>query len=719
MRGDRSRNHHSTNTEHSSPPPANGSVVLAELVNEAVVGLDGEGRITMVNSRFEILTGSTQDELVGTPLRSVVESDGERLAAVLRSLRRRPRGEQTTLGIELPTGNGEAVACQLSVAVATPSDQAASAIELIGTVRPVDTAEAELRRRASQQAAVATLGQLALKADDLDQLMAEATRLVSETLDATYCKVLDLDADREQLLLRQGVGWRAGIVGSASVEANTNSQAGYTLSVEGPVIVEALDSEPRFSGPELLTTHDVTSGISVCIGSPDEPWGILGVHDRRRRSFSQDDANFVQSMANALASAIDNNRRTAELETKRTKLAALAEVNTVVREVTDAVLNQSTRQEIEQVVCESLAAFEAYRFAWIGEINSRTNEIEPHVEAGTAGYLDEISISTEPSDPMSQGPAGRAVETQQLQVSQNVFADPDFVPWRDIAAEWDYQSVAAIPITHDGTLYGVLGLYSQATDAFAPEKQTIIEQLGEIVGHAIAAVERKQALMSNAVTELDVEIKTVFSAVEEFADEIVLDRVISAGGGTYLQYGRTTPAMRPLLERFETTIDACESVTVLSESNGQIRFELQLSEPPITSIVADRGGLITDARIRDNNLRMTIQLPQSASVRSMVGWIQHVYPSARPVARRQVERADTTTEAITSHWTNMLTEKQQASLEAAYFAGFFEWPRDSSGQDLAEAMGVSPATFHQHLRVAEQKLFGVLFGDTAAELSVS
>lgn len=815
--------------------------MLAELVDEAVVCLGADGRITAANSRFGILTNKTHDELVGSPIGSVVvENDSARLAAVVRSLRTRPRGEQTTLGVELRTGETETVAAQLSLAVAAERSQSADDTEIVGTVRPVDTAEAELRRRASQQATVATLGQLAVESDDIDELIAEATRLTRETLETTYCKVLDLDADRSELLVRQGVGWQSGIVGRATVEATTNSQAGYTLSTEEPVVVTDLPNETRFSGPELLTSHEVTSGISVCIGSADEPWGILGVHDRRHRQFSDDDVNFVQSVANVLASAIDRHQRTAaltryeqiietvddgvyaaepsgqftmvnqafceltgysrdelletnssvvvdnelqssiqkleaemltgsvsdptiegelattdgttvaveatfalvstddsyqrvaivrdvsqrkahekQLETKRTKLAALNEVNTVVREITDAILDQSTRQEIEQLVCESLAAFDAYRFAWIGEVSARSNEIEPHVEAGTAGYLEAVTITTDPTDPMSQGPVGRAVETQQIQVSQNVFDDPAFEPWREAASEWGYQSVAAIPVTHDGTVYGVLGLYSHVTGAFAAEKQAIIEQLGEIVGHAIAAVERKQALMSDLVTELDIEITNVFSNVETFDDEIVLDRVVSAGGGSYLQYGRTTTAMRPLLERFETTIPSWESVTILSESNGQLTFELRLSEPPVTAIAADRGGSVTDARISDNDLRMTIQLPQSADVRGMLEWIQRVYPGARPIARRQVERAELTTEAITNCWSDVLTDKQQASLEAAYFAGFFEWPRDSSGQDLADAMGVSPATFHQHLRAAERKLFDVLFDDNPPELTVA
>jgi len=825
-----------------SPGTANSSGVLAELVDEAVLTVDTEDLISAANSRFEVLTGTAAAELIGRPLSTfVVESDAETLGAVLRALRTREHGEQTTIGVSLRTGDEEAVACQLSLAVVSGlTNGRETATEIVGTVRPVDIADAELKRRASQQAAVATLGQLAIESDDLDALMAEATRLVSETLDCDYAKVLDLDADHEGFRLRQGVDWQAGTVGTVTVDADTNSQAGYTLLSEAPVIVEDLDAETRFSAPKLLASHDVTSGISVIVGSLDEPWGILGVHDTRHRQFTDDDANFVQSMANVLASAIDRHERTRELqryeriietvndgvytvdsegrftmvnrayceltgysreellaadtsllidasvaqavaeleaelmadtvdtptmeaelqradgdsvtaeatfallpndeerervgvvrdiserkayerqlETKRTKLAALNEVNAVVREITNAILDQSTRSEIEQLVCESLAALDSYRFAWMGEVNTRTKKIDPLAEAGVDGYLDETEISIDPADPMSRGPAGRAVETQQLQVSQDVFGDRRFRPWRAVAGQWGYRSVAAIPVTHDGTLYGVLGLYADEPDAFSPEKQAIIEQLGEVVGHAIAAVERKQALMGDMVTEVEFEIADVFTPVDAtFDSKIVLDHVVPVGDDTYLQYGRTSPEMVSALEGLEARYPSCESVTILGETDSELRFELRLSEPPVTSLVAAAGGSVTEAIIEHNNLRMTVHLPQCADVRRLLDRVQGQYSAVRPIARRQVNRSETSPERIINAWTDELTDRQRASLEAAYYAGFFEWPRDSSGKDLAETMDVSSATFHQHLRAAERKLFRILLDDPETKPSL-
>ncbi len=174
--------------------------------------------------------------------------------------------------------------------------------------------ERALERRTSQQEAIAELGQFALETDDVDELMREASRQVAEVLDNEYCKVLDLDGDRRELLLRQGVGWDERIVGQATVDADDNSQAGYTLLSEQPVVVDDLDAETRFSGPELLTSHDVVSGISTVIGSVEEPWGILGTHDTGRCEFTDEDVNFVMSVANVLAEAVERRRYQEDLE---------------------------------------------------------------------------------------------------------------------------------------------------------------------------------------------------------------------------------------------------------------------------------------------------------------------------------------------------------------------------------------------------------------------
>lgn len=167
-----------------------------------------------------------------------------------------------------------------------------------------EAATAQLAQSVKQHEAVTRLAELAITADSLDTVFDEAVELVAALLDNACCKVLELQPKQDALLLRSGVGWKDGYVGTATVGTERGSQAGFTLLRKQPVVVSDLRTEKRFYGPDLLVEHDVVSGISVIIGSPASPWGILGTHDTKPRGYTGNDVEFVASVARILESAI-------------------------------------------------------------------------------------------------------------------------------------------------------------------------------------------------------------------------------------------------------------------------------------------------------------------------------------------------------------------------------------------------------------------------------
>ncbi len=188
----------------------------------------------------------------------------------------------------------------------------------------------KMQARVRQQAAVVQLGQCALGLDDLLVLMDEACVVVAETLGVEYCKVLELLPDGNSLLLRAGFGWKEGVVGQEKVSAGTQSQAGYSLLSNQPVIVEDLRTETRFSGPPLLYEHGVVSGMSVIIPGRDRPFGVLGAHTVKRRAFSKDDIHFLESVANVLSEAIERKRAEGALRESEEQLRLTLQFNQAV-----------------------------------------------------------------------------------------------------------------------------------------------------------------------------------------------------------------------------------------------------------------------------------------------------------------------------------------------------------------------------------------------------
>jgi PAS domain S-box-containing protein len=276
-----------------------------ERVTDAFFAVDTEWRFTHLNEGAERLLGRDGADLVGRELWTAFPTtvDTEFESAYRRAM---TTGESVSFEERYPPLD-ETFAVQ---AYPSPTGLTVCFREVSERIER----ERELRDRMRQQRVVARLGQSALATTDVDEFMQEVCEAVSETLDTDYAKVLDLDDESDRLDLRAGVGWDEGVVGTASVPADTNSQAGYTLKQRAPVRVRELSAETRFSGPELLTDHDVESGISVIVGSLAAPWGILGTHDTAVREFTERDADFVRSVATLLASAVDRRERERELE---------------------------------------------------------------------------------------------------------------------------------------------------------------------------------------------------------------------------------------------------------------------------------------------------------------------------------------------------------------------------------------------------------------------
>ena len=59
----------------------------------------------------------------------------------------------------------------------------------------------------------------------------------------------------------------------------------------------------------------------------------------------------------------------------------------------------------------------------------------------------------------------------------------------------------------------------------------------------------------------------------------------------------------------------------------------------------------------------------------------------------------------------LLSERQREAVTAARSLGYYEVPRESTHEDVAEAIDCAPSTAAEHLRKAEAKVLGSILGD--------
>jgi DNA-binding NarL/FixJ family response regulator/signal transduction histidine kinase len=164
--------------------------------------------------------------------------------------------------------------------------------------------EEERARHARQQELVADLGLRALASDDLPALMDDAVRLVAQVLDIDLIGIAQIIPTGE-LVLRAGVGWQPGMIGTMTGSSGAGSLVGYTLQAGEPVTSEDLLADARFTPSAGLTADGVVSAMTVVIAGRDEPFGALAALCRTPRTFSSDDVQFLQTVANVLSTAME------------------------------------------------------------------------------------------------------------------------------------------------------------------------------------------------------------------------------------------------------------------------------------------------------------------------------------------------------------------------------------------------------------------------------
>ena len=287
---------------------------ILERITDEFFAFDREWRFTYINDRalysLQRIKGKelTREELLGKNARELFpEGEGSGFYQKFREA----MGEQKTVQFEAYS----TVTDGWFEVHAYPSEEGLTAY--VQDITDRKQAEEELETRVRQHAVVAELGLQALSNKGLQSLMDEAVVWVSRTLGVEYCKIVVLLPGGQELLMRAGVGWDDGLVGRATEEAGLDSQAGYTLLVSEPVILEDLSTETRFRPSWLVREHGAVSGISVVILDRDEPFGVLSAYTTEHGTFSEADVDFLPAVADVLATAIEREAEEERLEEVR------------------------------------------------------------------------------------------------------------------------------------------------------------------------------------------------------------------------------------------------------------------------------------------------------------------------------------------------------------------------------------------------------------------
>lgn len=489
-------------TETTGTPPLSADYeTIFETAADAIYRLDSEGRIVAANRSAVDLVGYDRSTVVGSHLsRFLDEPDIEAGQALLRDLQG-SEDSYRTFNLTLEASDGEEIPCETRVALCRDDGEVTGSVGVLRDLRDQRERERELQAERDLVERIFETSAIGIVVYDERGRVIRANQQAASVLGVPHHQLRIARFDED------GVGYRSP------------------------------DGEPLESGEHpferVAATGESVHDLEIHRETAEGDRAVLSVD--AVPLFDDDRLDRVVVTYEDITERVERER---DLEAQRDELERLDRINRIIRTVDRALVGANTRAEIEQTVCEELATSGRYLYAIVVR---RTGEDTLALEAAS-GDVDQFD--REAFFPMTgatdeTNPGIRALETGRVQTIRDLDA-PDRFPmtdWRRALAESGAGSLAAIPIVFEDSTFGGIAVSIDRPAGFSERELDVLDELGEMIGHAIAAVrsrEREAILAALYEATQDLLAAETREAVSHVVVETAADVLEPAGAGIFL-----------------------------------------------------------------------------------------------------------------------------------------------------------------------------------------
>jgi PAS domain S-box-containing protein len=659
---------------------------LMDSLPDPLYALDGTGDVLRWNDRLEEVTGYSSEEIGSMKaLEFVAPADRERVDEAMAGVW---EGEHRSVEAAIRTSDGEEIPYELSGGQL--HDEDGSVVGVAGVGRDITEHKAHRER--------------------LSNLL-ETTRSLMQARDREHVAELATNAARnllgfESSTVRLYDGDAGTLVPAAATGPSLADLPVYDVG-DGPPGEVFASGERQSHAPATDADETELGAVGAATYYPVGVHGTIAVGVTDPDGFDETDEQVLALLATSAAAACMRAKREQEVrEAREHTERVLDRVNGLLQHTVEVLVQATTREELEEGVVAELAATDPYGFAWIGQPDLASETLSPTAWAGDAALpIEGHSFSLAGDDPVSV-----AYREGEPQVVEDLGAHQRG-PWPEITAGADVGSLLIVPLVYKDATYGVLAVAAEA-EALDEREQVVLGAIGRTVANAINAVERGRILDATEIIELEFSV----------GDADLLFNRLSAGAGCRIEsagidYRSDGDVRLYLTATSADTADLCSlaaedddvrEATLIADYEEECLLELIVRESLFATLT--EYGAVPQAAVAENGTtEVTVELPYEAEARELFELVEDRYPGTDLFGYHERERAVETRQDFKSSLGDRLTDRQETALRTAYLGGFFDWPREVDGNDLAEAMDISRPTYHQHLRAAQAKVFEELF----------
>ncbi|WP_367996450.1 bacterio-opsin activator domain-containing protein [Haloferax volcanii] len=457
------------------------------------------------------------------------------------------------------------------------------------------------------------------------------------------------------------------------------------------------ESEVKETVEELLVRSGFESGVReyFALESTEAALDSRDVEELREPEALSDLRSRLEAVRAEHEAAIRN---------REAQLDRLNRTNELLRDVDRALIDARTRDEIEQTVCDVVA--DAHEAA---VVLRRTAAGTLRCTAAAGHGLDPAGVDLDFVDE-AFGVDG-AVEDGF--VFEDISEAHRAAVLGDDADDLDAVSALCVSIDYRETMYGALVVYDE-TDGFDDESAGLFSDLGATVGNGINATQSKRLLNGDSVVELEFQVGRDAGVLARLS--AALDCQLSLDGVTRLDDGLAcfvSVAGASGSDAVAAAVDAdgVSQARVVSEGDEVSVVELRTDAEAALSTAIDHGASVEQLTLSEGTGSLALRVAADADHGALVEAVATAAPGVSVVAKREVERSVQSPDSFRRALDSKLTDRQRTVLETSLVSGYFEWPRGSTAEEVADSLGISPPTLHEHLRTAERKLIETYFDE--------
>lgn len=692
--------------------------LVGEVLDEAVAGIaiyDADGTMVWCNQELETLFGIDAEAYVGRRLdddiRGLVEDLFEDPESAVEAYERAAESDEET---------------ETELHVLPGPDRAERWV--IHRTRPIATGLYEggwvstfsdvtdRKRREQMLTALHRSTRELMRAESRAEVAAGVVEAATEVLGLSSVVVYYWDEHENSL---RPVEWSDDIEQQFGVaeppDLDGPSWLGWQAFVDGTTahIDDLHDEDTPFEG-----SAPFRSGLIVPIGE----FGLLASGAERPGVYTDTDIDFAETLAANATAALERDdferrlrTQAAALDDRSDELRRADRTNRLVRGVDRALVDASTRQEVERSVCRVIADVEPYDFVWVEVRDDADEPFTPRAWAGDdhSGFLDELRDCLPADDSF---PTVDTIETGEPQAISDLLTERPDVSWRQVMLSHGFNSTAAIPLSYRGIVYGSIGIASEQGDPFDDRAVSVLREVGANVANAIVGVTRKNALLGvEHTTELEFELRptdgcgVLLRVADRFDTRVTVSGLVPSADETYHAYlsVQEVTAER-VIDHLDDTLSA-RSARVVRESDDACLVETAVTDLGIMGTVTDHGATVRSVEASGDTGRLRVGVPPATETRAIVNTVREDSPAASLVALRESTTEQWLQSDLFSQVEDSLTDRQRDVLRATYYGGYFDWPREQTGEELAAKFDISSPTFHQHLREAMRRLLATVY----------